>query len=549
MGGGASCASKGDGLAAGKVAEFDKNTSMKEVKLEDGKSILVVKTDSGFYAVGSKCTHYGAPLIKGNVSNGQIRCPWHGACFNLANGDIEQFPGFDSLPSYPCKVKGGTVYVYRTSEPGQSIIRPLCKMSKSSPVVVIIGSGASAVMCAQTLRQEQFPGRIVLVTKDKMLPYDRPKLSKAPGSKWDEIKLRDPDFFHRYDIEIMLDSPVSKVRFPDRTVVVDDGKDTQLVYDKLLIASGLRPRSYGPVIPGGDLKNIITLYNMEDASQIASQAAGKDVLICGSSFIAMELATSLKSKANQVNIIGRSRSPYGIVLGPSTGKAILNHLLEGPDGNKVRYWGIDEVKSFEGNDKNEVVKAFTMKKKAFDAQLVILAIGAIPNTDFLEDTPIRLNQQDGAVCVNKFLETSVKDVYAAGDVTQFPTEFSAKGRASICHWGIATHHGKLAAQNMLGKEMTVHQIVPFFWTAVAGVNVRYAGYGEGHSDTAIFGSLESMEFCTLYRRSNKTLGIATVGCDPLAAQMADELQTGIKYKNEYPITVLKRFPKPPVVGE
>jgi NADPH-dependent 2,4-dienoyl-CoA reductase/sulfur reductase-like enzyme len=190
-----------------------------------------------------------------------------------------------------------------------------------------------------------------------------------------------------------------------------------------------------------------------------------------------------------------------------------------------------------------------MKKRAFEAELVILAIGAIPNTDYLEDTPIRLNQQDGAVCVNKFLETSVKDVYAAGDVTQFPTEFSAKGRASICHWGIATHHGKVVAQNMMGKEVTVHQIVPFFWTAVAGVNVRYAGYGEGHSDTAIFGSLESMEFCTLYRRSNRALGIATVNCDPLAAEMADEFQTGIKYKHDYPIAVLKRFPKPPVVGE
>ena len=115
----------------------------------------------------------------------------------------------------------------------------------------------------------------------------------------------------------------------------------------------------------------------------------------------MELATSLRTKAKHINIIGRSRSPYGIVLGPTTGKAILNHLLSIPDGNKIRYWGVDEVKSFEGNSQGEVTRVLTVKRRAFEAQLVILAIGAVPNTEYLEDTPIRLNQQDGAICVNK----------------------------------------------------------------------------------------------------------------------------------------------------
>ena len=59
---------------------------MKEVKIGDDKTILLVKSEGGFYALGAKCTHYGAPLVKGNVANGHVRCPWHGACFNLETG-------------------------------------------------------------------------------------------------------------------------------------------------------------------------------------------------------------------------------------------------------------------------------------------------------------------------------------------------------------------------------------------------------------------------------------------------------------------------------
>merc|ERR1712223_914146 len=87
--------------------------SMKEVKLIDTTSVLVVKHNGNITAVSNKCTHYGAPLIKGSlcVSEGIIRCPWHGACFNLKNGDIEDFPGLDPLQYFPVNIENGDVYV------------------------------------------------------------------------------------------------------------------------------------------------------------------------------------------------------------------------------------------------------------------------------------------------------------------------------------------------------------------------------------------------------------------------------------------------------
>ena len=82
---------------------------MKEVEVGEGK-VLLVHQNGEWSAVGAKCTHYGAPLSKGCLGNGRVRCPWHGACFNITSGDIEDFPGLDSLPKF--QVSTVTMYWY-----------------------------------------------------------------------------------------------------------------------------------------------------------------------------------------------------------------------------------------------------------------------------------------------------------------------------------------------------------------------------------------------------------------------------------------------------
>ena len=61
---------------------------------------LLIRQEGRLHAVSNKCTHYGAPLVKGCLGNGRVRCPWHGACFNINTGDIEDFPGLDSLQKF-----------------------------------------------------------------------------------------------------------------------------------------------------------------------------------------------------------------------------------------------------------------------------------------------------------------------------------------------------------------------------------------------------------------------------------------------------------------
>lgn len=84
---------------------------MKEFDLGEGK-VLVVREGTEFYALGTKCSHYGAPLVNGSHCNGRVRCPWHGACFSVKTGDIEDFPGLDSIPKFKVRYKSILYNIY-----------------------------------------------------------------------------------------------------------------------------------------------------------------------------------------------------------------------------------------------------------------------------------------------------------------------------------------------------------------------------------------------------------------------------------------------------
>jgi nitrite reductase/ring-hydroxylating ferredoxin subunit len=144
-----------------------------------GKTVLFAKTSTSLRATSPKCPHYGAPLVKGVLSGDRVMCPWHGACFNTSTGDIEDYPSLDCLETFPVRVDGDDVFI---SLPGADNVpqqrHPVftTREATSEHRVVIVGGGAAGVTAAETLRQNGFTGRITLLSGEKHLPYDRPKL-------------------------------------------------------------------------------------------------------------------------------------------------------------------------------------------------------------------------------------------------------------------------------------------------------------------------------------------------------------------------------------
>uniref|UniRef100_A0A3B3D8R4 Apoptosis inducing factor mitochondria associated 5 n=1 Tax=Oryzias melastigma TaxID=30732 RepID=A0A3B3D8R4_ORYME len=199
---------------------------MKEVEVGH-HSVLLTRYDGKYSALGNQCTHYGAPLSQGVVLGNRVRCPWHGSCFNICTGDLEEFPGIDSLPCHKVKIQNSKVYVTVNN-----------KHSYVSSVFVteLFSPGIASLMCAETLRQEKFGGRIIMVSRDHLLPYDKTRLSKVMNVESDTIVLRRMEFYHQYDIEVWLRKEALSVDTEKKTVTFDDGLVQN--YDQLLISTG-----------------------------------------------------------------------------------------------------------------------------------------------------------------------------------------------------------------------------------------------------------------------------------------------------------------------
>uniref|UniRef100_A0A669C5F1 AIF family member 3 n=1 Tax=Oreochromis niloticus TaxID=8128 RepID=A0A669C5F1_ORENI len=484
------------------------NGQMREVDLGSGRALLI-KEHGEFTAMGHKCPHYGAPLVKGVLSKGHVRCPWHGACFNIATGDIEDFPGLDSLPIFQVRVEKDKVIIRANKQALQSQKRSK-PMARCSAVinsntgfshVLIIGSGPAGLVCAETLRQEGFTDRIVMCTMDKHPPYDRPKLSKSLESTAEQLRLRSMDFLQDHDIELLTEKEVVAIDVKTQSVIFEDG--LRMEYRKLFIATGSRPKPMN--YKGKDVRNVFHLRTPEDANSIARLANNKNAVIVGTSFVGMEVAAALTDKAHSVSVIGIESVPFKKALGEKVGKAIMKV--------ETCFFPLLQLK--------EVV---LKSGKVLRADVCVIGAGSVPATGFLKQSGIHLDSK-GFITVNKNMQTNVDGVFAGGDVVMFPFPPRNNKKVNIPHWQMAHVHGKVAALSMMGRATEI-KTVPYFWSAMFGKTIRYAGYGDGFDDVIIQGDLDELRFVAFYTRSEEVVSVTSMNYDPIVSRVAEVLGSG-----------------------
>ncbi|XP_003801728.1 apoptosis-inducing factor 3 isoform X2 [Otolemur garnettii] len=498
------------------------NGQMREVELGWGK-VLLVKDNGEFHAMGHKCPHYGAPLVKGVLSRGRVRCPWHGACFNISTGDLEDFPGLDSLPKFQVKIEKEKVYV-RASKQALQLQRRTKVMAKcispsaghsGSTNVLIVGAGAAGLVCAETLRQEGFSDRIVLCTLDRHLPYDRPKLSKSLDTQPEQLALRPKEFFRAYGIEVLTEAQVVTVDVRNKKVVFKDG--FKLEYSKLLLAPGSSPKTLS--CKGKEVENVFTIRTPEDANRVVRLARGRNVVVVGAGFLGMEVAAFLTEKAHSVSVVELEETPFRKFLGERVGRALMKIF----ENNWVKFYmqtEVSELRAQEGKLKEVVLKS----SKVVRADVCVVGIGAVPATGFLRQSGISLDSR-GFIPVNKMMQTNVPGVFAAGDAVTFPLAWRNNRKVNIPHWQMAHAQGRVAAQNMLAQEAEI-STVPYLWTAMFGKSLRYAGYGEGFDDVIIQGDLEELKFVAFYTKGDEVIAVASMNYDPIVSKVAEVLASG-----------------------
>jgi NADPH-dependent 2,4-dienoyl-CoA reductase/sulfur reductase-like enzyme/nitrite reductase/ring-hydroxylating ferredoxin subunit len=462
--------------------------------------VLLAKVDGNFYAVGAYCSHYQAPLAEGILKEDRVVCPWHNACFNITTGDQQEPPGLDSLRCYPVRVEGEQVIV---SVPKQASAQRNPTMAKPDLTAdrrtfVILGAGAAGAHAAETLRVAGFQGRIVMVTQDDRLPYDRTWLSKdyfIDKVSNEQMPLRSPEFYQAHQIETLLNQQVVKVDAIAKLITFADGGT--LTYDALLVATGGKPRQLN--VPGQELQNVFTLRSFADTEQIlaAAQQASRAVVV-GSSFIGMEAASGLTQRGVAVTIVSPASLPFQKILGEEIGQVFQQVHEE----NGVSFRLGRKVTQIEGNGTVEAV--ILDNGDRLEADLVLVGIGVQPATEFLEG--VALHSKDQSVLVNEYLNAA-DELYAAGDIACYP-DWRTGETTRVEHWRSAAQQGRIAAYNMAGQP-TPFRGLPVFWTMQFQFPLRYIGHAEQWDEIIFNGDLQTRQFIAFYIKDNQVLAAAS----------------------------------------
>jgi len=459
-----------------------------------GEPIVVARYGDTFFAIGASCTHYGAPLAEGLLVEDTIRCPWHHACFSLRTGEALRAPALDAVSSWKVETSGGKLFV-REKHPEN---KAPAKSARTPENIVIVGGGAAGNAAAEMLRREGFSGGVTMISSDNAVPCDRPNLSKdfLAGTATEEwIPLRSMDFYREREIELLLNMPVAAIAPPQNTVLLADGSARK--FDALLLATGAEPVRLK--IPGADLPHVCYLRSLSDCRAIIDKAArAKRVVLVGASFIAMEAAASLIQRKLQVHVVAPEAVPMEKTLGPQVGE----YLRALHERNGVVFHLQQSVAAI---DERRV----TLKdSQSIEADLIVVGIGVKPLTDLAERAGIKT---DNGVSVNEYLETSVPQIFAAGDIARWPDRLTGEN-IRVEHWVVAERQGQAAASNMLGRRQRF-DTVPFFWTSQYDFTLNYVGHAEKWDKLEMEGSLETHDCQLSFKRGGKTLAVATVGRD------------------------------------
>ncbi|MBM7551403.1 CoA-disulfide reductase [Thalassobacillus pellis] len=321
---------------------------------------------------------------------------------------------------------------------------------------VIIGGDAAGMSAAMQIVRNSDNAEIVTFEKGSIYSYGQcglPYVISGEINSTDDLIARTPETFReKYGIDARIRHEVTAVDCQLKKVFVtnlDTGEEFEESYDRLLIATGASPVC--PPWEGADLPGVYHLKTIPDARAIMKhcQKDIENVTIIGGGYIGLEMAESFVKLGKSVRIIDRGSQIAKIF---DSDMAELIH--DEAQNNNIVLTLEESVEGFQGDKQ---VKQVITNKGEYDTDLVLVAAGVAPNTSFLHGTGIYLTIKD-AILVNAYMETNIKDVYAAGDcATQY---HRIKEKQDYIPLGThANKQGRIAGLNMVDKPTSFKGVV------------------------------------------------------------------------------------------
>jgi 3-phenylpropionate/trans-cinnamate dioxygenase ferredoxin reductase subunit len=329
--------------------------------------------------------------------------------------------------------------------------------------IVIVGAGLAGLRAAQSARAAGHAGELVLIGEEPHLPYTRPPLSKEllRGERT-AAECAFPGL-DSLDAELRLSTEVTGVDPDAHTLTLGDGSVES--YGRLIIATGCRARALPA--PGAP-PSVLTLRDLADAERLGDVLAHSSHLaIIGAGFVGCEVAASARARGVEVTLIDSADQPLP-PLGPELGARIAARHRD--HGVALRLGvGVESVADGEVRLSDGTTVA---------ADHVLVAIGATPNTDFLEGSGIELDRSGGVVCDGTLTSVTDPDILAAGDIVAWPHPGAGGERVRVEHWTTAAEHGRLAGANATldPADRAAHTTPPYFWSDQYDCKIQSAGF-------------------------------------------------------------------------
>jgi 3-phenylpropionate/trans-cinnamate dioxygenase ferredoxin reductase subunit len=363
----------------------------------------------------------------------------------------------------------------------------------SKQTFVIVGASLAGAKAAETLREEGFDGRVVLIGDERERPYERPPLSKEylRGEADTKPYVHDETFYSEREIELRTSTVVEKIDPAASEVLLAGGES--LGFDRLLLATGARPRRLS--VPGAELDGVLYLRTVEDSAGIRERIDGGGRLVTiGAGWIGAEVAASAKQRGCEVTLVEMTEVPLQRVLGPELGAIYRDiHTDHG-----VQFIGDASVEAIEGDGSVAAVRLAGDRR--IEADFVVVGVGVEPRVQLAQSAGLEID--NGVVC-DEHLRTSAENVFAAGDVANAHHPFFGR-RIRVEHWANALNQAPAAARNLLGRGEPYERL-PYFFSDQYDVGMEYSGYATDWDEIVFRGDPPSREFIAFWLKDDRVL--------------------------------------------
>ena len=367
--------------------------------------------------------------------------------------------------------------------------------------ILILGGGQAAAFASKEIRSIDTGSDVTIISEEKYLPYERPPLSKdyiLEKVAFNDLLFFPENFYLENNIKFIGNTKITKVDFDNKKI---SSSLNSYNYDQLLIATGSSNRHL--VINGQTIlpkENIIYLRDFYESNILKDKInKAKNITIIGGGFIGLEIASSAVQKGKNITVLERADQLMGRVIPLK----IANLIQEKHESMGTKINLNVKIKNIE--QKNE---AFTIyyNNETLLSDLIIIGVGSAPNTEIFRNTSLKI---DNGIITDEFSTTSIEDVYAAGDVSNFYHPFY-QDYMRLESYKHAQNHGINAGKNMIGLKASYSEI-PWMWSDQFNLNLQLTGICNDYETSVQRGSTLEEGIIYFFLKNRKIMGACGLG--------------------------------------